>query len=35
MEKGKKVGVYPIGEEAWLDMGQIDELEKMKIRLGC
>lgn len=35
MKKGKKVGVYPIGEEAWLDMGQIDELEKMKARLGC
>lgn len=32
---GKRVGVYPIGEEAWLDMGQLDELEKMKARLGC
>lgn len=35
MEEGKKVGIYPIGEEAWLDMGQPDELEKMKARLGC
>ncbi len=35
MEEGKRVGVYPIGEEAWLDMGQLDELEKMKKRLGC
>ncbi len=35
MEEGKKVGIYPISEDAWLDMGQIDELEKMKERLGC
>jgi Nucleoside-diphosphate-sugar pyrophosphorylase involved in lipopolysaccharide biosynthesis/translation initiation factor 2B, gamma/epsilon subunits (eIF-2Bgamma/eIF-2Bepsilon) len=35
MKNGKRVGIYPIGEEAWLDMGQIDELEKMKTRLGC
>lgn len=34
MKNGKRVGVYPIGEEAWLDMGQLDELEKMKARLG-
>lgn len=31
----KKVGIYPIGEDAWLDMGQFDELERMKERLGC
>lgn len=31
----KKVGIYPIGEDAWLDMGQFGELEKMKKRLGC
>lgn len=35
MAEGKKAGIYPIGEEAWLDMGQFDELEKMKERLGC
>ncbi|MCM1217011.1 MAG: sugar phosphate nucleotidyltransferase [Lachnospiraceae bacterium] len=35
MKKGRRVGMYPIGEEAWLDMGQLDELEKMKARLGC
>lgn len=29
-EKGKKVGVFPISENSWLDMGQLDELEKMK-----
>lgn len=31
--KGMKIGVYPISEKAWLDMGQIDELEKMRERL--
>lgn len=31
---GKKVGVYPIGEKEWLDMGELDELEKMKKMLG-
>lgn len=30
---GEKIGVYPISENAWLDMGQIDEMEKMRIRL--
>lgn len=30
---GKKVGVYPISENSWLDMGQMDELEKMKAKL--
>lgn len=35
MRAEKKIGYYPIGEEAWLDMGQLDELEKMKTRLGC
>lgn len=32
-EKGKKIGVYTIKEEDWLDMGQMSELEKMRIRL--
>lgn len=32
---GKRIGVYPISGDAWLDMGQLDELEKMKARLGC
>lgn len=35
ISREKKVGIYPIGEDAWLDMGQFDELEKMKERLGC
>lgn len=33
-KQGKKVGVYPISEKSWLDMGQMDEMEKMKERLG-
>ena len=32
-EKGRKIGVYPVGESEWLDMGQMSELEKMRIRL--
>lgn len=27
--KGLRVGVYPVSERAWLDMGQPDELKKM------
>lgn len=30
---GERVGVYPIGENAWLDMGQFDEMENMKRQL--
>ena len=30
---GEKVGVYPINESAWMDMGQMEELEKMRRRL--
>lgn len=33
-QRGEKVAVYPIGENAWLDMGQMDEMERMKERLG-
>ncbi|WP_077597053.1 sugar phosphate nucleotidyltransferase [Oceanobacillus kimchii] len=32
-KKGEKVGVYPISEYAWMDMGQHEELEKMRKRL--
>lgn len=31
--KGKNVGVYPISENEWMDMGQLDELEKMRNKL--
>lgn len=30
---GEKVGVYPISESAWMDMGQMEELEKMRRKL--
>jgi Nucleoside-diphosphate-sugar pyrophosphorylase involved in lipopolysaccharide biosynthesis/translation initiation factor 2B, gamma/epsilon subunits (eIF-2Bgamma/eIF-2Bepsilon) len=30
---GEKVGVYTIEEEKWMDMGQVEELEKMKQKL--
>lgn len=32
-QAGNKVGVYPISENSWLDMGQPDEMERMKRRL--
>ncbi len=31
--KGKKVAVFPVSENEWMDMGQLPELEKMRIRL--
>jgi NDP-sugar pyrophosphorylase family protein len=34
-EAGEKTGVYPISENSWLDMGQLDEMEEMRRRLGC
>lgn len=33
MKAGEKIGVYPISENSWLDMGQLDEMEKMRKRL--
>ena len=30
---GEKIGVYPIGENSWMDMGQLEELEKMRRKL--
>lgn len=32
--EGKKVGVYTVEEKAYMDMGQLEELEKMKEQLG-
>lgn len=32
-DKGKKVAIYPVSENDWLDMGQLNELEKMRERL--
>ena len=31
--KGKRVAVFPVSENDWMDMGQIPELEKMRIKL--
>ena len=30
---GGKIGIYPISENSWLDMGQFDEYERMRQRL--
>lgn len=30
---GKMIGVYPISENSWMDMGQLDEMEEMRKRL--
>ena len=30
---GEKIGVYPISENSWLDMGQFEGMEKMRRRL--
>lgn len=32
-EAGEKIGVYPISENSWLDMGQLDGMEEMRRRL--
>lgn len=34
IEKGERVGVYPVSENSWLDMGQFEEMENMKQKLG-
>ena len=31
--KGRQVAVFPVSENDWMDMGQISELEKMRIKL--
>ena len=32
-QKGKNIAVYPVSETEWYDMGQLSELEKMRVRL--
>lgn len=32
-DNGKKVAVFPVSENDWMDMGQIPELEKMRVKL--
>lgn len=33
MKKGVQVGVYPISEQSWMDMGQISEMKEMVERI--
>jgi len=33
--KKEKIGVYPISENSWMDMGQFDQMEEMLKRLNC
>lgn len=33
VDAGEKIGVYPISEKSWMDMGQFEELEEMRKRL--
>ena len=34
LDEGKKVGVYPISEKDWIDVGQLEELQSALDRLG-
>lgn len=34
LSRGEKIGVYPVSENQWLDMGQFKEMENMLERLG-
>ena len=34
MDNGGRVGVFPISEKAWMDMGQFSEMESMLRNLG-
>ncbi len=34
IENGEEIGVYPVSEGSWLDMGQFKEMEMMLERLG-
>ena len=33
-KKGKKTAVFPVGENDWMDMGQISELERMRTKIN-
>lgn len=32
-KRGKQVAVFPVGENNWMDMGQLTEPEKMQVKL--
>ena len=34
LEKGEKVGVFPVSEKSWMDMGQFAEMDNMLKQLG-
>ncbi|MBP7653495.1 nucleotidyltransferase family protein [Candidatus Dependentiae bacterium] len=34
MKRGVKVGVYPVSQKSWLDMGQLKELQDMMTKFG-
>ena len=34
MEAGKKVGMYPISEDSFLDMGEFEEMRRMEQKLN-
>lgn len=34
LKENEKIGVYPISEDAWFDMGQFSEMEQMKKKLN-
>ncbi len=34
IQNGKKIGIYPVSDKEWLDMGQFKEMENMIERLG-
>ena len=33
LKKGNRVGMYPISEDAFLDMGEFEELKRMEEKL--
>ena len=33
IDDGIRIGMYPVSEDSWMDMGQFDELQKMTERL--
>lgn len=35
IEKGLKVGMYPVSENSFLDMGEFEEMKRMEERLNC
>ncbi|MDF2801227.1 MAG: hypothetical protein K0S61_1130 [Anaerocolumna sp.] len=34
IQKGERIGIYPVSDKAWLDMGELMEMEHMLERLG-